>query len=87
MKIVAKKCGFSRIKLAKPNIELETMMDEPAFRLLRKGLANHLHGRFIYKKGDKFSSVIIRGLGILENEKLLDQLIEWLTSMDSEINT
>ena len=87
LKIIAKKCGFSRIKLSKPNIELETMMDEPAFKLLRKGLANHLHGRFIYKKGDRCSTVTIRGLGILDSDKLLDQLTEWLTSMNSEINT
>ena len=87
LKIIAKKCGFSRIKLSKPNIELETMMDEPAFKLLRKGLANHLHGRFIYKKGDRFSTVTIRGLGILDSDKLLDQLTEWLKIMYSEINT
>ncbi|MBW3042001.1 transcription-repair coupling factor [Prochlorococcus marinus] len=86
LKIIAKKCGFSRIKLSKPNIELETIMDEPAFKLLRKGLPSHLHGRFIYKKGDMYSTVIIRGLGILDSDKLLDQLIEWLSTMNSEIN-
>jgi transcription-repair coupling factor (superfamily II helicase) len=78
LKIIAKKCGFSRIKLSKPNVELETMMDEPAFKLLRKGLANHLHGRFIFKKGGRCSTVTIRGLGLLDSEKLLDQLTEWL---------
>ena len=62
------------------------MMDEQAFQLLRKGLANHLHGRFIYKKGDRCSTVTIRGLGIIESEKLLDQLSEWLNLMNSEIN-
>ena len=87
LKIIAKKCGFSRIKLSKPNVELETRMDEPAFKLLRRGLANHLHGRFIYKKGDRCSTVIIRGLGILDSDKMLDQLTEWLYLMDSEINT
>ncbi len=87
LKIIAKKCGFSRIKLSKPNVELETMMDEPAFMLLRKGLANHLHGRFIFKKGDRNSNVTIRGLGILDSDKLLAQLTEWLKLMSSEINT
>tara|TARA_Y100001968_G_scaffold31865_1_gene24521 strand:+ start:24683 stop:28183 length:3501 start_codon:yes stop_codon:yes gene_type:complete len=86
LKIIAKGCGFSRIKLTKPNIELETFMDEPAFKLLRKGLPNHLHGRFIYKKFDKYSAVTIRGLGVLESDKLLDQLIEWLTIMKGELN-
>ena len=87
LKIIAKKCGFSRIKLSKPNLELETMMDEPAFKVLRNGLASHLHGRFIYKKGDRCSTVTIRGLGILDSDKLLDQLIEWLKLMDSQINS
>ena len=85
LKIIAKKCGFSRIKLSKPNVELETMMDEPAFNLIRKGLANHLHGRFIYKKNDNCSTVTIRGLGILDGDKLLDQLTDWLKLMSNEI--
>ena len=68
------------------NFELETMMDEPAFKLLRRGLGNHLHGRFIYKKGDRFSTVIIRGLGVLDIDKLIDQLTEWFEIMYSEIN-
>ena len=87
LKLIARKCGFSRIKLTKPNLELETMMDEPAFKLLRRGLGNHLHGRFIYKKGDRFSTVIIRGLGVIDIDKLIDQLTEWLEIMYSEINT
>ena len=87
LKLIAKKCGFSRIKLSKPNVELETMMDEPAFKILRKGLANHLHGRFIFKKGNSSSTVIIRGLGLLDSDKLLDQLTIWLNMMNNEINT
>ena len=86
LKIISKKCGFSRIKLSKPNVELETMMDEPAFKLLRKGLPSHLHGRFIYKKNDRYSTVTIRGLGILDADKLLDQLTDWLNIMNNEIN-
>ena len=87
LKIIAKKCGFSRIKLSKPNVELETLMDEPAFKLLRKGLANHLHGRFIYKKIGHCSTVTIRGLGVLDNDKLLDQLTQWLNIMYLETKT
>ena len=87
LKIIAKKCGFSRIKLSKPNVDLETTMDEPAFKLLRSGLANHIYGRFIYKKGDKCSTVTIRGLGVLDSDKLLDQLIDWLSIMNSQINS
>ncbi|MCP9810233.1 transcription-repair coupling factor, partial [Cyanobium sp. HWJ4-Hawea] len=42
LKLVAKRCGFARIKPDKPNIALETPMEEPAFRLLRQGLPQHL---------------------------------------------
>ena len=38
LKLLAKRCGFSRIKPEKPNIALDTPMEEPAFRLLRQGL-------------------------------------------------
>ncbi len=47
LKLLAKRCGFSRIKPEKPNIALETPMEEPAFRLLRQGLPQHLHGRLV----------------------------------------
>ncbi|MEB3331062.1 MAG: transcription-repair coupling factor, partial [Synechococcaceae cyanobacterium] len=43
LKLLARRCGFSRIKAEKPNLVLETPMEEPAFRLLRQGLAQHLH--------------------------------------------
>ncbi|MEB3185445.1 MAG: hypothetical protein VKM97_06130 [Cyanobacteriota bacterium] len=36
IKLLAKRCGFSRIKPETPNIPLETPMEEPAFRLLRQ---------------------------------------------------
>ena len=51
LKLLAKRCGFSRIKPEKPNIALETPMEEPAFRLLRQGLPQHLHGRLVYQAG------------------------------------
>jgi transcription-repair coupling factor (superfamily II helicase) len=34
LKLLARRCGFSRIRPEKPNIALETPMEEPAFRLL-----------------------------------------------------
>ena len=85
LKIRAKNCGFSRIKNEKPNISLETKMDEPAFRILRQGLPKHLHSRLIYIKGDYCSKVIARGLGIYDNEKLVDTLIKWLDMMNSQL--
>ena len=87
LKLKAKKCGFSRIKNEKNNISLETKMDEPAFRLLRQGLPKHLHPRLVYIKGNPYSKVIARGLGILANEKQLEEIINWLSLMENHLIT
>ncbi len=82
LKLLAKLCGFSRIKPDKPNIALETPMEEPAFRLLRQGLPQHLHGRFVYQAGTgSTAKVLARGLGALPIDKQLEQLMEWLQAM------
>ena len=86
MKLLAKRCGFSRIKPEKPNIALETPMEEPAFRLLRQGLPPHLHGRLVYQGGSgSTAKVLARGLGVLPMEKQLEQLMEWLRQMVAQI--
>ena len=86
MKLLAKRCGFSRIKPEKPNIVLETPMEEPAFRLLRQGLPQHLHGRLVYQAGNGIlHKVMARGLGVLAMEKQLEQLMEWLRLMAAQI--
>ncbi|MFZ0408823.1 MAG: transcription-repair coupling factor [Cyanobium sp.] len=82
LKLLARRCGFSRIKPDKPNIALETPMEEPAFRLLRQGLPQHLHGRFVYQAGPGSTArVLARGLGALPMDKQLEQLMEWLSAM------
>ena len=86
LKLLAKRCGFSRIKPEKPNIVLETPMEEPAFRLLRQGLPQHLHGRLVYQAGSGIQhKVLARGLGVLPMEKQLEQLMEWLRLMAAQI--
>ena len=86
LKLLAKRCGFSRIKPEKPNIVLETPMEEPAFRLLRQGLPQHLHGRLVYQAGSGIQhKVMARGLGVLPMEKQLEQLMEWLRLMAAQI--
>ena len=86
MKLLAKRCGFSRIKPEKPNIVLETPMEEPAFRLLRQGLPQHLHGRLVYQAGNGIlHKVMARGLGVLPMENQLEQLMEWLRLMAAQI--
>ena len=86
LKLLARRCGISRIKPEKPNIVLETPMEEPAFRLLRQGLPQHLHGRLVYQSGTALQhKVLARGLGVLPMEKQLEQLMEWLRLMAAQI--
>jgi transcription-repair coupling factor (superfamily II helicase) len=86
LKLLAKRCGFSRIKPEKPNLLLETPMEEPAFRRLRQGLPQHLHGRFIYQAGaGSTAKVLARGLGVLPPAQQLEQLAEWLTTMAAHL--
>ncbi len=87
LKLLSKECGFSRIKTDNQNIILETLMDESGFRLLRQGLPKHLHGRLIYKKKDKVSEVLARGLGNLQSDKQIEELSNWLTKMKSQIKS
>ncbi|MEB3326736.1 MAG: TRCF domain-containing protein, partial [Synechococcus sp.] len=86
LKQVARRCGFSRIKPEKPNISLETPMEEPAFRLLRQGLPQHLHGRLLFQAGSgSTAKVLARGLGALPIEKQVEELKGWLEQMAAQI--
>jgi len=86
LKLLAKRCGFSRIKPEKPNIALETPMEEPAFRRLRQGLPQHLHGRLVYQGGSSSTAkVLARGLGALTPAQQLEQLKEWLQAMAAQL--
>ncbi len=86
LKMIAKKCGFSRIKQDKANVMMETPMEEAAFRLLRKGLPQHLQSRVVFKStGGNVATVTCRGLGVLPIEKLIEQLMNWLNQMADQI--
>ena len=86
LKLLAKRCCFARIKPEKPNIALETPMEEPAFRRLRQGLPTHLHGRLVYQAGSgSTAKVLARGLGVLPADKQLEELKNWLELMAAQI--
>jgi len=85
LKLLARRCGFARIRPDKPNIVLETPMEEPAFRRLRQGLPQHLHGRLVYQAGaGSNAKVMARGLGVLPADKQLEELMGWLQAMDAQ---
>ena len=86
LKLLAKRCGFARIRPEKPNIALETPMEEPGFRMLRQGLPQHLHGRLVYQAGSgSTAKVLARGLGVLPMERQLEELKGWLEQMAAQI--
>ncbi|NES05455.1 MAG: transcription-repair coupling factor, partial [Okeania sp. SIO2F4] len=82
LKQIAKKIGFSRIKVeGKQHVVLETPMEEPAWNLLKEKLPNHLKSRFVFSKG----KVTVRGLGVLSADKQLESLIDWLSKMENAL--
>ena len=85
LKLLAKRCGVSRIRPEKANIILDTPLQEPAFRRLRQGLPQHLHGRLIYQAGDMTARIIARGLGSLPAPQQLTTVMEWLQAMAGQL--
>ncbi|NJN04781.1 MAG: transcription-repair coupling factor [Leptolyngbyaceae cyanobacterium RM1_1_2] len=82
LKQIAKQLGFSRIRPdGKQHVMMETPMEEPAWKLLQEKLPSHLQSRFVYTPG----KVTIRGMGVLKPEKQLENLIEWLSSMQGAL--
>ncbi len=81
LKLCSRTCGFSRIASDKQNLLIETKMDEPAFRMLRKAIPEHLKSRFIFSKKQGLNLITVRGLGVLDVDKQLEQLKDWVTIM------
>jgi transcription-repair coupling factor (superfamily II helicase) len=86
LKLLAKRCGVSRIRPEKPNVLLETPMEEPAFRRLRQGLPPHLHGRLVYQAGAGGpAKIVARGLGVLPIDRQVEELMDWLAKMAAQV--
>ena len=84
--LVASGGGCSGIKPEKPNIAHDTPREGPAFRLLRQGLPQNLHGRLVYQAGSgSTAKVLARGLGVLPADKQLEELMGWLNQMAEQI--
>ena len=86
LKLLAKKCGFNKIKLKKPNVIIETRLKNSTFKLIKKGLPSNIQSKFNYEEDDQFSKITIRGLGVTDIQNQIDQLIYWLGLFVKEIN-
>ena len=82
LKQIAKQIGFSRIKPeGKQHVLLETPMEEPGWNLLKQKLPDHLQSRFVYTP----NKVTVRGLGVLKPEQQLENLIDWLSRIQTAL--
>jgi len=86
LKLLAKYCGFMKIKLHKPNIVIETKLEPNAFKHIKSDLPQNIQNKLIYQK-EKFSSkIIIRGLGVTDTQNQVDNLINWFQIMAKSVN-
>ena len=86
LKLLAKKCGFNKIKLKKPNIVIETKLKKSTFKVLKNSLPSSVQNKFNFDEGEQFSIITIRGLGVTEIQNQIDQLMMWFRSFEREIN-
>ena len=86
LKLLAKKCGFNKIKLKKPNIVIETTLKNSTFKILKNSLASSVQSKFSFHEGEQLSVITIRGLGVTEVQYQIDQLMDWFGSFVKEIN-
>ena len=85
LKLLAKKCGFNKIKLKKPNIVIETKLQNSTFKILKNSLAISVQNKFNFNEGELLSIITIRGLGVTEIQNQIDQLMLWFGSFEREI--
>ena len=85
LKLLAKKCGFNKIKLKKPNIVIETKLKKSTYKILINSLASSVKNKFNFDEGEQISIITIRGLGATEIQNQIDQLMLWLGSFEREI--
>jgi transcription-repair coupling factor (superfamily II helicase) len=86
LKLLAKKCGFNKIKLKKPNILIETKLKKTTFKILKSSLPISVQNKFNFDEGEQQSIITIRGLGVTDIQNQLDQLILWFGAFIKEIN-
>ena len=85
LKLLAKRCGFNKIKLKKPNILIKTKLKRSTFKILKNSLPSSVQNKFNFDEGEQWSYITIRGLGVTEIQNQIDQLIYWFGLFVNEI--
>ena len=92
LKLLAKKCGFNKISIKKPNIVIETKLRRSTFKIFKNSLPSSVQNKFNFDEGEPFSLITIRGLGVTEVQNQIDQLmyffglsIEEIDNFDKEL--
>ena len=86
LKLFAKRCGFNKIKLKKPNIVIETKLKKSTFKIFKNSLPISVQNKFNFDEGEQSSIITIRGLGVTEIQNQIDQLMFWFGLFVKEIN-
>ena len=86
LKLLAKFCGFMKIKLIKPNIIIETKLEPNAFKHIKSDLPQNIQSKLIYQNDNVLSKIIIRGLGVTDSQNQVDNLIDWFSIMAKSVN-
>ena len=75
------------IKIKKPNIILNTRMKINAFKHLKEDLPTNIQNKFVFQSENEseISRVIIRGLGVLDTQMQIENLINWFSIMSISV--
>ena len=86
LKLLAKFCGFMKIKLIKPNIIIETKLEPNAFKHIKSDLPQNIQSKLIYQNDNILPKIIIRGLGVTDSQNQVDNLIDWFGIMAKSVS-
>ena len=85
LKLLAKRCGFNKITLKKPNVLIETKLKKSTFKILKNSLPSSVQNKFNFDEGENLSMITIRGLGATDIKNQIDQLMIWFGKFVEEI--
>ncbi len=81
LKILAKQCGFLSIKIHKPHIIIATKLQSNAFKHIKEDLPESIQNKFTYKTEKENAKITIRGIGLIDTQTQIDNLISWFDIM------